>query len=247
LNKLLLYLLLLCTAPTVTAAVAQDSIAFTEAVAAGPGQVHRKERTFREGFREDYTGSDFDYEPKIKKEKTRWDRFKDWLKYWLSRFLAPGQSGGKVTGLMIAVRIVAFLALGLVVYLIARAILNKQGYWIFGKASKKIAVQDIDEQNIHEMDFGKLIGDAAHGSNYRLSVRYYYLWLLKKLSDREVIQLHSDKTNSEYLYEIRDKQLRKDFEYLSYVYDHSWYGEFELDTEAYAKVEKAFRKTINTL
>lgn len=240
-------MLLLCTAPTVTAAVAQDSIVFKEAVAADPGQVHRKERTFREGFKEDYTGSDFDYEPKIKKEKTRWERFKEWLFYWLSRLLSSEGSGGKVTGLVIAVRIVAFLALGLVVYFIARALLNKDGYWIFGKASKKIAVQEIDEQNIHEMDFGKLVDDAARGNNYRLSVRYYYLWLLKKLSDREVIQLHSDKTNSDYRYEIRDKQLRNDFEYLSYVYDHSWYGEFELDAQAYAKAEKAFRKTINTL
>lgn len=238
---------MLCAPLAVASATVQDSIVFKELKTLPVNEVKYKDRTFREGFKEDYSGSDYQYEPKIERKKTDWDRFKEWLAMWLERLFAPSSNNGKMSAIGIFGRIVAFLLLGVAVYFIARAILNKQGYWIFGKASKKINAYDVDDEDINEMDFASLIAQTRQSGNYRLAVRYYYLWLLKKLSNREVIQLHRDKTNSDYLYEIRDKDLKDDFRYLSYVYDHSWYGEFSLDEAAFEKAERAFRKTINVL
>src|SRR5690606_29549709 len=111
----------------------------------------------------------------------------------------------------------------------------KEGFWIFGRARKNIEVQDITEEDINQMDFRELINTKKNEGDYRLAIRYYYLWLLKTLANREIIAWHSDKTNSDYLYEIKDNTLRKEFEYLSYVYDYSWYGEFTVDDAGYAK------------
>ncbi len=246
LNKLLLYIVLLAAPLTPSAAMAQDSIVFKEIQALPADKVYYKDRSFDEGFKEEYSGTDFEYE-RVKSEKTAWDRFKEWLVYWLNQLFSSDTRPGKLTGWTILVRVLAFLLLGVAIYFIARAILNKEGYWIFGKAGKKITIQDADGEDIHEMDFGRLVSETANDGNYRLALRYYYLWLLKKLSNREVIRLHSDKTNTDYLYEIRDSGLKKDFQYLSYVYDHSWYGEFPIDRTAFEKAERAFRKTLNTL
>lgn len=249
LNKVLLCIILLCSLST-KASVVQDSIAFKPlqtAKAQVPAEtLPYKERKFEKDFQDKYSGSDFDYKTKTFK-KSAWERFWEWVGAWLSRIFSGSGSAGGGDWVVLFIRILAFVLIGLAVYFITRAMLNKQGYWIFGKASKKIKVQDVAEENIHEMDFGKLVNETKKLGNYKLAVRYYYLWLLKKLSNREVIEWHWQKTNSDYLYEIRDKGLKKDFEYLSYLYDYSWYGDFPIDERAFEKAEKAFQKTLNTL
>lgn len=260
LNKLYIYLLL-ALLPAASAAqvvhdtvVIEDDITITEetyddvdvtkvATEITPPPAYR-DRNFDDSFKEKYTGEEYQYETKPH-IKTSWDRFLEWLANLLSNLFSFGNSD---TGWgIVLIRILAFGVIGFVVYLIVRAILNKEGMWIFGRARKNIDTQTITEENIHQMDFRQLIEDTKSNGNYRLAVRYYFLWLLKRLSAREIIDWHRDKTNSDYLYEIKNDGLRKDFEYLSYVYDYSWYGEFPLDDRAFAKAEKAFQKTFNTI
>ncbi|AWH86760.1 DUF4129 domain-containing protein [Flavobacterium album] len=224
----------------------QDSIAAPAAKAEAAETLYYKDRKFDKGLKEKYSDTEFQYENKTV-AKSQWQRFWEWVARVIDRIFNFGHKTQKADGFTIFIRILAFVVIGLAVYLIARAILNNEGYWIFGRGNKKIQAFEIDEENIHEMDFGKLVDETKQTGNYKLTVRYYYLWLLKKLSSREIIDWHWDKTNSDYLYEIRDNNLRKDFEYLSYVYDYSWYGDFPLDEMAFAKAEKAFRKTLNTL
>jgi hypothetical protein len=203
------------------------------------------ERKLDENFKKKYEDEDFVYEKKAK-AKTWWDRFWeavgrffDWL------FSSDGKK--QSTSALIFKRIFAGIAILFVVYLIARAILNKEGMWIFGRSRKNINAQDITGEDIHQMDFQRLVAQTKMAGDHRLAVRYYFLWLLKKMSDREIIDWHWDKTNSDYLYEIKNLNLKKDFEYLTYVYDYSWYGDFPLDEKAFAKAERTFEKTLNTL
>lgn len=205
------------------------------------------ERKFAEGFAEKYTGTEFVYEKKAA-AKTQWERFKEWLgRTWEKIFGGGGDSSQSSVAVNWIIRIVAFLIVGFVIYLIVMALLNKESMWIFGKSRKNISVSDITGEDIRQTDFRQLIADTKNSGNHRLAVRYYYLWLLKKLSQRETINWHADKTNSDYAYEIKDPLLRKDFQYLSYLYEYSWYGEFPIDEAAFGKAEKAFLKTLNTL
>lgn len=204
-------------------------------------------RHFNDGFKEKYKDGDFVYEQKSKGESL-WDRFLNWLGEVLDAIFSVGEGVEATPVYAIIIRIFLFLILGFVVYLVVRALINKEGsLWIFGRSAKNIAVHDLTEENIHQMDFRSLVEDTKRSGDYRLGVRYYYLWLLKGLAAREIIDWHPDKTNTDYLYEIKSEATRKDFEYLSYIYDYSWYGEFEIDAAAFAKAEKAFLKTINTL
>lgn len=205
-----------------------------------------QERNFKEGFQKNYTDDEFVYERKST-GKSQWDRFLEWLARLIKDIFTFGEKTNSAPVIVWTIRIIATLIIGFVIYLIVRVILNKEGMWIFGRQHKNIHTEDIMAENIHEMDFRQLTNDTKNTGNYRLAVRYYYLWLLKKLSQREIIDWHWDKTNSDYLYEIKDSNLKKDFEYLSYLYDYSWYGEFPIDEAAFGKAEKAFQKTLNTL
>lgn len=202
---------------------------------------------YRDNFQRDYASEEFQYQPLIK-DTSRWDHFKAWLRYWLDRIFSFGDGEGNITTFEIVVKVLAILIVLFVVYLIVRAILNKEGAWIFGKSSKrKISVTEYSEENIHTIDFKNIIEKCKAANNHRLSIRYYYLWTLKKMSDNGVIEWDIEKTNSDYLYEIKRSSLKEDFQYLSYIYDYSWYGEFRVDDALFEKAEKAFVKTINSI
>lgn len=223
-----------------------DSVHFKQMLPAAD-TVAQQPRTFSSGLKSRYKDEAFVYERKAEAQST-WERFLAWLgRLWDSLFGHSGKIDHGLSWTGILIRVVAVLLVGFMVYMIVRAILNKEGMWIFGRSSRKIDGYEITEEDIAGMDFPKLINTTQQSGNYRMAVRYYYLWLLRSLADREIIAWHTDKTNTDYSYEIKNDGLRREFEFLSYIYDYSWYGEFEVDADAYAKAEKAFLKTINTL
>ena len=132
--------------------------------------------------------------------------------------------------------------------LIVKAILNKEGQWIFGKSTtKKIINHDDIERNLQHIDFEKLIASTLKLGNQRLSIRYYYLWLLKKMSEKNIIDWNPEKTNSDYWYEIKAESLKNDFSYLSYLYNYIWYGEFEITATSFESMKKTFETTIQSI
>lgn len=202
-------------------------------------------KSFHPKFKEKYKGNDFNYEPIIEtKETTAWDRFWKSVSNFFSRLFDFGSVGRSLSGLEILMKIIAFGIIGFVIYLIVKVIINKDGQWVFGKNKKKITVSEMVEENIHTIDFKEIIKKSKQDKDYRLTIRYYYLWLLKSLSDKEIIEWDIEKTNSDYLYEIKSENLKDSFKYLSYIYDYSWYGEFEINETDFLKAEKAFLKAI---
>ncbi|MDO7171709.1 hypothetical protein [Mariniflexile sp. AS56] len=115
----------------------------------------------------------------------------------------------------------------------------------------KTEVQDINEfkyveENIKDVNFDYLIEAALKENNYRLATRYLYLKSLKLLTNKAIIEWHYDKTNSDYINEIKDEQTKSVFKRISYLYDYVWYGEFPIDDAIYAKNQSDFDK-LNSL
>jgi len=206
-----------------------------------------KAKTLPKDFKEKYTDSDFQYEKKVK-EKNSWDRFLEWLGFWLGKIFSFSSNGSSVSFVEIVLKVLAVGVILFVIYLIVKAIMNGEGRWVFGKSSdKKVINYDEIEKNLHLVDFEKLIKEATKSGENRLLIRYYYLWLLKKLAEKEIIDWDVEKTNSDYLYEIKSEKLRGEFSYLSYLYNYIWYGEFILEEETLARSVKSFEKTIKSL
>ncbi|KRB56879.1 DUF4129 domain-containing protein [Flavobacterium sp. Root186] len=203
-------------------------------------------KTFSKNYQKKYTDSDFVYEYKTP-EKSLWDRFKGWLAGILRNLFSFGTTEASLNFVSILIRIVVVLGIIAVIYLIVKAIINKEGQWIFGKNSNKRTVYYSDiEKNIHLLDFEKLIKESLESGEKRAAIRYYYLWLLKIMAQNNYIEWDIEKTNSDYLYELQRPAHREEFTYLSYLYNYIWYGEFEIDENTFNKAQNRFKNAIKT-
>jgi len=203
-------------------------------------------KTFPKNFKKKYTSSEFIYEPKAP-ERGIWDNIKEWIANFLRKIFSFNDPKKSITVAVIVLRILAVLIVIAVIYLIVKALINKEGQWIFGKNANKRNVQYSDiEKNIHLLDFEKLIRESIQTGEKRVAIRYYYLWLLKVMAQHNYIEWDIEKTNSDYLYELRNPAHREDFTYLSYLYNYIWYGEFEIDETSFVKAENRFKKSLKT-
>jgi hypothetical protein len=117
-------------------------------------------RTFSKNFKKKYTDPEFIYEPKAP-ERSLWDNIKEWIASVLRRIFSFTDAKTSITVTIIILRILAVLVIIVVIYLIVKALINKEGQWIFGKNANKRAVQYSDiEKNIHLLDFKKLIQES---------------------------------------------------------------------------------------
>jgi large-conductance mechanosensitive channel len=204
-------------------------------------------RSFETTIKEKYKSDEFVYEQKVSKENW-WSRFKEWLSDFFRRLFNFSSDDVSMKFVEVLIKVLAVLLIVFVIYLIVKAIMNGEGQWIFGKSSDKKVIHHEDvEKNIHLIDFEKLIKDTLKSGEKRLSIRYYYLWLLKKMAEKNIIEWDVEKTNTDYLYEIKEETFKTKFAYVSYLYNYSWYGEFELDEETFLKAKAAFEKTIHSI
>ncbi len=138
-------------------------------------------------------------------------------------------------------KILCGLVVLVVIYFIIRMLMNHKGKWFFKKKNESITI-DINntEQLIQLADFEQLISEIEKQGDTRQSIRLYYLWLLKDLKDKELIDWKPEKTNADYLSELKNVTLRSKFTYLSYLYNFIWYGEFSIGDADYITAKKAF-------
>ena len=203
-------------------------------------------KTFPENFQKKYTDPDFVYKQKTP-EKNAWDRFKQWLANVFRNLFSFTSDETSMNFVAILLKVLAVIIVVIVIYLIAKALINKEGQWIFGKNANKKTIHYSDiEKNIHLLDFEKLISESIESGEKRIAVRYYYLWLLKVMAQNNYIKWDIEKTNSDYLYEIQSPVHKEEFTYLSYLYNYIWYGEFEIDESTFKKAENRFKNSIKT-
>lgn len=192
---------------------------------------------------EDYKNDpDFNY-TEIEPEDTWLSRLNRKLSEIWNSFIKWITGGQEATGIW------AFL-LGVLPYLFIAGLLALL-VWVFFKIDNARAIinpnhkgvfMGDDEEIIKNQDIQSFIDKALKDKNYRLAVRYYYLFTLQQLSGKELIDWQAQKTNHEYIYEIKNNDLRSQFGKLTDVYDYIWYGNFEVDEIAFAKAQLAFNK-----
>lgn len=138
---------------------------------------------------------------------------------------------------------VIFLA---VTFLAIKLILTYKGRWFLEKDNQILEVSiEEAEKNIHQTDFRKLLQFTENKGDTRQSIRLYYLWLLKVLSSKKIISWDKQKTNADYIYEIKDEKMKQDFKELSRLYNYIWYGEFSIEDTEYKEVKSSFEAIIN--
>ncbi len=99
---------------------------------------------------------------------------------------------------------------------------------------------DVLDENIHELDFERLIQEAIDSKEYKKAIRLYYLFALKKLSDKQLIHWQAGKTNHNYQAELKVASIKPSFDNLGYYFDYAWYGDFTINQSLFSKVKVVF-------
>lgn len=99
-----------------------------------------------------------------------------------------------------------------------------------------------EEEIIQSRDIQKLIEKARSNQNFRLAIRYHYLFVLQQLTEKGIINYNFSKTDEDYLAEIETPNLKNQFGKLARIYDFVWYGNFETNQPDFEKAEREFSK-----
>ncbi|RPD94495.1 DUF4129 domain-containing protein [Aureibaculum marinum] len=186
---------------------------------------------------------DFNYEIE-KKEPSLLQQAFEWLYRVFLNFLRWIFGNKAATGIMsFIVRLIPYIIVGLILFLLIKFFLKVNANAIVsGKTNTSTVLITEDEELIKSEDLPTLLNNAITQKNYRLAVRYYYLLILQKLSNSEIIDLQQQKTNEDYIKEIKSEILKKKFASSTYLYDFVWYGNFELKESEFLKAENQFNE-----
>ncbi len=191
---------------------------------------------------------EFNY-TEVKKEENIFDKFVRWLRNLLRQFWESIFGIGSVTGFLYFIfRVLPYLLLAILIYLLIRFFLKVNSNNIIGKQQEKGQISySEEEQIIKNEDIDALIHQAIKQKNYRLAIRYYYLLALKKLTETDNIEWQPQKTNEDYITELDNTYYKPDFENITKIYDYVWYGEFNIDAVKFESLKLPFESLNKTI
>lgn len=93
--------------------------------------------------------------------------------------------------------------------------------------------EDMNPETISKTELELRLEEAEAGGNYKECVRIYFLFAMKELLNRKMLYWKKEKTNMHYIIEMQGKPGVDDFEKIVSNYDIVWYGDYEIDRDAY--------------
>ena len=192
----------------------------------------------------------FDYVIKAKKDNAVIKAIK-WIKQKIYNLFAKffswlfGEKKGMKL-LKILIEALPYIAVLIFTYLIFRFLIGVDLIRLGRKkqVTKSKVINLNDEEIIKEADLDSLINEAVNEKDYRLAIRYYYLKTLKELMNHQLIEWHPDKTNRDYVNELKINKLKDIFKHLTFIYDYVWYGKFVPAEEDFVTIKNDFNKFV---
>jgi hypothetical protein len=175
----------------------------------------------------------FQYDKIKEPVQSLWDRFWTWFWTQVDKLLST-KTGRNTVYLLLVIALVA-----LIVFFVIKMTGNRTG--LFGSKGKELNYE-VGEEDIHNISFEDAINDAIQTGNYRLAVRLVYLHSLKLLSDKMLINWTPGKTNSAYIYEMKDHPAYRSFNQLTMEFEYAWYGGEAVSKEHYEEFDASFRE-----
>lgn len=176
---------------------------------------------------------DLDYDRDLRLEPSWWDRFKEWLARWLQGLLGSRAAGFVMNNLLI---ILTAVALVVVVSILSRHGLRR----VFHGEPRSAGQVTADAEDIREMDLHALIREAEAIGDLRRAIRLHYLLVLRVLVDRDVLTWSPDRTDRDYMVQIKDPALRSRFAQAALIFQWVWYGHAEVDRDRYESIRRPF-------
>lgn len=124
-------------------------------------------------------------------------------------------------------------------------------FWIKNQnGSGKFSQEFDDDWNpevITKSELELRLDAALAREDYREAVRVYFTMILQELIAHEFIKWKREKTNHQYIYEIRDVQLKLAMSKCTRLFEIVWYGEYEIDRSKFEEIKPHFINFLTTL
>ena len=182
----------------------------------------------------DYQANErFDYDSQLDiPDYSLFDAFSRWFNRLFNSIFSGKFEENVTTPVMVILFIATILAILFFLYK------KRPGLFMREKKSASLPY-DIEEENIHGIDFNKEISTALECGDYRLAIRMLYLQTLRILSDNNLIEWQIHKTPTEYLYEIRNREMKPLFHKLTNWFLQVRYGNYTASPELYETMREA--------
>jgi len=195
------------------------------------------------------TQDDFNYSI-APNEANVFERIWAWLGRVVKRMLSfIFDDIGPAVGVLAAiVKAIPWIVLGLLLFFILKFFLkvNTRNATDVLETIPSIQLTN-DEELINNMQLNELIAQAIQVKDYRLAVRFHYLLILQKLTDKELIVWQQEKTNEDFIREVAKLKIASDFTEITQLYDFVWYGNFEINEPEFLKATTLFNTLKNKI
>lgn len=132
-------------------------------------------------------------------------------------------------------------------YLLYRFMKNN-GLSIFRKPKLVDGLEEIQEENLQSAgEYEEKIRAAIATGEIRQAIRWWYLYTLFQLANRQLITPGREKTNNDYLRSMRNTPYYKMFSTLTLDYEYIWYGGFDISEDNFRAMDQQFRDFNNQL
>lgn len=185
----------------------------------------------------------FNYTKAKSKAPSLWSRFLDWF---YDTFYKPFKDIN-ISGDFDLVDLLMWVVFIGALLLALKLFLGMDARSLFRKKASVIIPSTSYTEDINTIDFNAEILEAHSQGQYRKAVRLYYLWVLKRLADEGTIEWKQDKTNADFLAEMRNNPTHSTFKRLTEAFNRFWYGEFPLSEQLYTETRKDFDSYLQEL
>ena len=198
-------------------------------------------RSFNNSKLNDYKADkQFQYDKMHEPAIGLWDRFWMWV-WWKVDQIMSTQAGRTTVWSVIIILGIAILAA--FIYKVMK--MNKAG--LFVRSAGNRLDFTVGEENIHQIVFEEAIAKAVADKNFRLATRLLYLQSLKILSDKSLIAWRINKTNNDYVNEVKQRSWQSLFSDLTFQFEYIWYGEMQIEREKFENLHGEFKQLHNQL
>jgi len=179
---------------------------------------------------------EFDYDGGPEEADDWITKIKNWINHQLIRL-----SSSKVYSILLDYLYYGLMIIALILIIRGLIKADRRGL-LFGKINTNEIKMIESEEDISQINFDELIAAAAERKDYKLAVRYLFLKSLKLLSEKELIELRNNKTNYQYLSEIKNNRISSAFQIATSRFEWIWYGDFPVDDNVMKSSQNDFNE-----
>jgi len=94
------------------------------------------------------------------------------------------------------------------------------------------------EDNLMRADLEKLLQQMIDRGDYRSAIRVQYLQIIQRLSKKKHIKWAKQKTNFDYLKELKEPTLSNDFSKTTLIYESAWFGHQQITAQRFKEMSE---------